>query len=76
MHHLIAPSSMLDEVASTSIHSSSQKGMRTHYPNVSRSRRDTPSNGAEQKYDFESPASGLRPKDPMGVWLATCAPGE
>ena len=42
MRHLIAPSSML-EVAPTSIHSSSQKGMRTHHPSVSRSRRDTPS---------------------------------
>ena len=38
----IAPSSMR-EVAPTSIHSSSQKGMRTHPQNVSRSRRDTPS---------------------------------
>jgi hypothetical protein len=45
MRHLIAPSSML-EVALTSIHSSSQKGMRTHHPSVSRSRRDTPSIGA------------------------------
>jgi hypothetical protein len=42
MNHLIAPSSML-EVAPTSINSSSQKGMRTHHPSVSRSRRDTPS---------------------------------
>ncbi len=31
------------EVAPTSIHSSSQKGMRTHHPSMSRSRRDTPS---------------------------------
>jgi hypothetical protein len=38
---------MLDEVAVTSIHSSSQKGMRAHHPNVSRSRR--PSLGAEWK---------------------------
>jgi hypothetical protein len=44
MHHLIAPSSML-EIAPTSIYSSSQKGMRTHHPNLSRSRRDTPSSG-------------------------------
>jgi hypothetical protein len=34
------------EVALTSIHSSSQKGMRTHHPSVSRSRRDTPSVGS------------------------------
>jgi hypothetical protein len=40
MRHLIAPSSML-EVAPTSIQS--QKGMRTHHPSLSRSRRDTPS---------------------------------
>jgi hypothetical protein len=43
MHHLIAPSSML-EVAPTSIQS--QKGMRAQHPKLSRSRRDTPSNGA------------------------------
>jgi hypothetical protein len=42
MRHLIAPSSMR-EVAPTSIHSSSQKGMRTHHPKLSRSRRDTSS---------------------------------
>jgi hypothetical protein len=41
----MAPSSML-EVAPTSIRSSSQKGMRTQHPSVSRSRRDTPSVGA------------------------------
>src|SRR6476469_2197467 len=42
MRHLIAPSSM-PEATPTSIQSSSQKGMRTHRPSVSRSRRDTPS---------------------------------
>jgi hypothetical protein len=45
MRHLIAPSSML-EVEPTSTHSSSQKGMRTQRPKLSRSRRDTPSLGA------------------------------
>jgi hypothetical protein len=42
MRHLIAPSSMLG-VVPTSIHSSSQKGMRTHRQSLSRTRRDTPS---------------------------------
>src|SRR3954453_16073315 len=42
MRHLIPPSSM-PEAKPTSIQSSSQKGMRTHRPSVSRSRRDTPS---------------------------------
>src|SRR6516164_4616267 len=42
MRHLIAPSSML-EVEPTSIHSSSQKGLHTPHPGLSRSRRDTPS---------------------------------
>src|SRR5262249_21432427 len=41
MRHLIAPSSML-EVEPTSIHSSSQKGLHTPHPRLSRSRRDTP----------------------------------
>jgi hypothetical protein len=45
MRHLIAPSSML-VVMPTSIHPSSQKGMRTHHQRMSRSRRDTPSLGA------------------------------
>jgi hypothetical protein len=44
MHHLIAPSSML-EVAPTSIHYRQRKGMRTHHPSLSRSRRDKPSFG-------------------------------
>jgi hypothetical protein len=44
MRHLIAPSSMLG-VVPTSIHSSSQKGMRTHRQSLSRTRRDTPSLG-------------------------------
>jgi hypothetical protein len=39
------------EVAPTSIQS--QKGMRTQHPSVSRSRRDTPSIGAERKLMFE-----------------------
>jgi hypothetical protein len=42
MRHLIAPSSML-ELEPTSIRSSSQKGMRTQHPRLSRSHRDTPS---------------------------------
>src|SRR4051794_2593208 len=46
MRHLIAPSSM-PEAKPTSIQSSSQKGMRTHRPSVSRSRRDTPSVGPD-----------------------------
>jgi hypothetical protein len=54
MRHLIAPSSML-EVAPTSIDSSSQKGMRTHYQSLSRSRRDTPSVGAIQPSRRERP---------------------
>jgi hypothetical protein len=33
------------EVEPTSIHSSSQKGLHTQHPRLSRSRRDTPSNG-------------------------------
>ncbi len=33
----------MPEVALTSIHSSSQKGMRTHHQSLSRTRRDTPS---------------------------------
>jgi hypothetical protein len=49
MLHLIAPSSMR-EVAPTSIHSSSQKGMRTHHPKLSRSRRDTSSQGHEPAF--------------------------
>jgi hypothetical protein len=49
MRHRVAPSSMR-EVASTSIHSSSQKGMRTHHPKVSRSRRDTPSVSISTRY--------------------------
>jgi hypothetical protein len=48
MRHLIAPSSML-EVAPTSIQSSSQKGMRTHRQSLSRSRRDTPSYGDDER---------------------------
>ena len=46
MRHLIAPSSM-PEAKPTPIQSSSQKGMRAHHPNRSRSRRDTPSLGAQ-----------------------------
>jgi hypothetical protein len=42
MRHLIAPSSMF-EIEPTSIHSSSQKGLHTQHPRLSRSRRDTPS---------------------------------
>jgi hypothetical protein len=33
----------MSEAKPTSIQSSSQKGMRAHHPNLSRSRRDTPS---------------------------------
>jgi hypothetical protein len=40
MRHLIAPSSMLEVVPTSS---QSQKGMRTHLQSLSRSRRDTPS---------------------------------
>jgi hypothetical protein len=42
MLHLMAPSST-PEAKPTSIHSSSQQGMRAHHPKLSRSRRDTPS---------------------------------
>src|SRR5262245_5774126 len=45
---LIAPSSML-EVEPTSIHLSSQKGLHTHHPSLSRSRRDTPSVGGRRR---------------------------
>jgi hypothetical protein len=45
------------EVAPTSIHSSSQKGMRTHRPSLSRSRRDTPSKGRTSRID-RRPANG------------------
>jgi hypothetical protein len=88
MRHLIAPSSML-EVAPTSIQSSSQKGMRTHHPSLSRSRRDTPSSGHEHLLPPPrlSARCGLReetfdgtrvngqdaPEDPMGVRIATGA---
>src|SRR6266705_1739351 len=48
MHHLIAPSSML-EVAPTSIHYRQRKGMRTHHPSLSRSRRDKPSSPNRQR---------------------------
>jgi hypothetical protein len=37
----------MSEAKPTSIQSSSQKGMRAHHPNLSRSRRDTPSYRAE-----------------------------
>src|ERR1700674_2684576 len=42
MHHLIAPSSMI-EVSRPQSDYRQRKGTRTHHPNVSRSRRDTPS---------------------------------
>src|SRR6266699_2279711 len=61
MRHLIAPSSML-EVAPTSIHS--EKGMRTHHPSVSRSRRDTPSSGRKPKFKLRH-CPGLTSHHPM-----------
>jgi hypothetical protein len=80
MRHLIAPSSM-PEAKPTSIQSSSQKGMRAHHPNLSRSRRDTPSYGAletsavppakvrslrrNQPLDRGSRGSALAPKRPF-----------
>src|SRR4029077_11116439 len=50
IRHLIAPSSML-ELEPTSIHSSSQKGMRAQHPRLSRSRRDTPSSWSGSNTD-------------------------
>ena len=44
MHHLIAPSSMLEVAALDPL--IVKEGMRTHQASVSRSRRDTPSVGA------------------------------
>jgi len=67
MRHLIAPSSML-EVEPTSIHSSSQKGMHTQHPRLSRSRRDTPSYGAMQPMTDGAPNGQRCPIPAIAAW--------
>src|SRR5205814_3151829 len=47
-------------------------------PHTCRSRYPprSPQLGGERKLLTQAQADGSAPKDPMGVWLATCAPGE
>jgi hypothetical protein len=84
MHHLIAPSSMF-EVAPTSIHSSSQKGMRAQHPSVSRSRRDTPSSRSTRSStrvvvnggSGSTPAVRYSPREwPESAHLTRCRPSR
>src|SRR5262249_7045297 len=70
MHHLIAPSSML-EVEPTSIHSSSQKGLHTQHPRLSRSRRDTPSVGSVNGHSWGSGATEIRLAAALSQMLET-----
>src|SRR5215469_7601633 len=70
MRHFIAPSSML-EVAPTSIHSSSQKGLHTQHPRLSRSRRDTSSNRPVPSIPLRSDNGRLRRVSPIPL-----LPGE